>query len=70
MNVQRDSGLECPRCRLGATPVAGRRGLCSNCGAELVPANGPSEQWIRAYLYGDRDGLRVRALESSKAVAR
>lgn len=64
MRFHTETEWECPRCRLAATPVAARRGRCTHCDAELVSARGPSEEWIRAYLYGDdRAGRRVRSFE-------
>lgn len=44
--------LECPRCRMIVDRRAARQACCERCGAELVPAHGPSEASVRAYLYG------------------
>jgi hypothetical protein len=42
---------------------------CTHCGAELVPAQSPSEDWVRAYLYGDDgEGLKIRPLDDREEV--
>jgi hypothetical protein len=67
----REVRSECPRCRLVATRPPGRQTRCTHCGAELVTAHGPSEEWIRAYLYGsDGEGLRIRPLDRREEVVR
>jgi len=66
MQIGRDTELECPRCRLVATRRVGRQERCSHCGARLVAAHGPSEEWIRAYLYaGDKARLRITRSEDA-----
>lgn len=63
--------MECPRCRMAATQVAARRGRCTHCDAELVPARSPSEELIRAYLYGEaRDRFHVHRSTRTDLVAR
>ena len=70
MKIGRQNQLECPRCRLVAMRPPGRQKHCTHCGAELVVARSPSEEWIRAYLYGsDGEGLRVRPLDRPREVA-
>ena len=75
MKIGRQIEHECPRCHLIAVRRPGRQSECTYCGAELVVARSPSEEWVRAYLYGsDGEGLRVRPLEGHQterqAVAR
>jgi len=48
----RNAEFECPRCGQIATGPAVRRGTCTGCGAELVSARRPTEERVRAYLYG------------------
>jgi uncharacterized paraquat-inducible protein A len=67
MKIGRQIQLECPRCRQIATRRPGRQTSCTHCGAELVVARSPSEEWIRAYLYGsDGEGLQVRPLDEKR----
>lgn len=70
MKNGRETQLECPRCRLVAMRRPGRHTHCTHCGAELVVARSPSEEWIRAYLYGsDGEGLQVRPLDQPPEVS-
>jgi hypothetical protein len=59
MRIGREIELQCPRCRVVAVRAPGRQDHCTHCGAELVTARSPSEDIVRAYLYG-QGGLRVR----------
>jgi hypothetical protein len=70
MRIGHEKQLECPRCRMVAVRRPGRQSRCTHCGAELVIARSPSEEWIRAYLYGsDGEGLRIRPLDQPEEVA-
>jgi hypothetical protein len=63
MKIGPETQLECARCRLVAVRRPGRQTRCTHCDAELVEARSPSEERIRAYLYGgDREGLQLRPL--------
>lgn len=62
-----DEQLECPRCRLPAAR-GGRAGHCSHCGMRLVPAAGPKESAVRAYLYGRRLPPLARPAERRQRV--
>lgn len=53
MRIGREVELQCPRCRVIAVRGPGRQDHCTHCGAELVVTQNPSEDWVRAYLYGD-----------------
>lgn len=71
MRIGREIELQCPRCRLVAVRGPGRQEHCTHCGAELVTAKSPSEDWVRAYLYGgDGEGVRIRPLGSGEAAVR
>jgi hypothetical protein len=60
MKIGREIQLECTRCRLVAVRRPGRQTRCTHCDAELVVARSPSEERIRAYLYGgEREGFQA-----------
>lgn len=58
MRIGREVELQCPRCRVVAVRGPGSQEHCTHCGAELVTAQSPSEDWVRAYLYGGEHGGR------------
>lgn len=65
MKIGGAAELECPRCRVIATRRPGRQERCTHCGARLVAAQSPSEDRVRAYLYGgDGEDLRIRPLDA------
>lgn len=67
MKIGRETERLCPRCRVVAVRGQGRQERCTDCGARLVTARSPSEDWIRAYLYGgDGEGLRIRTLGATR----
>lgn len=71
MKIGRQSELQCPRCRVVATRPPGHQRVCTHCGARLVAAQSPSEDWVRAYLYGgDGEGLRIRPLDDHEGALR
>ncbi|MBS1888021.1 MAG: hypothetical protein JSU06_12620 [Actinobacteria bacterium] len=71
MKIGRQSELQCPRCRLVATRAPGHQERCTHCGARLVPAQSPSEDWVRAYLYGGGgEGVRIRRLKDHEGALR
>lgn len=71
MKIGREKELQCPRCRVVAVRAPGRQERCTHCGAMLVAAQTPSEEWIRAYLYGsDGEGLRTRPLGDHEGALR
>lgn len=73
MKIGRQSELQCPRCRVVAIRRPGHQKVCTRCGARLVAAQSPSEDWVRAYLYGeggDGEGLRIRSLNHHEGTLR
>lgn len=71
MKIGRQSELQCPRCRVVATRPPGHQKVCTHCGARLVAAPSPSEDWIRAYLYGGGgEGPKVRPVADHEGALR
>jgi hypothetical protein len=71
MKVGRQSELQCPRCQVLATRPPGHQKVCTHCGARLVPAQSPSEDRVRAYLYGGDDaGPTIRPLDDHEGALR
>lgn len=68
MRIGGEIELQCPRCRVVAVRGPGRQDRCTRCGAELVPARSPSEDVVRAYLYGN-GGMRARRAREREEVA-